>query len=77
MNNISSRNKKEKRFQMYGMTAVFVAISFLGILLFNIFSTGISAFKQTYVAVNLNIPLDINKSEINPRAELNLSLIHI
>ena len=75
MNNISSRNKKEKRFQMYGMTAVIVAISFLGILLFNIFSTGISAFKQTYVAVNLNIPLDINKSEINPRAELNKSFL--
>ena len=75
MNNISLRNKKEKRFQMYGMTAVFVAISFLGILLFNIFSTGISAFKQTYVAVNLNIPLDINKSEINPRAELNKSFL--
>ena len=75
MNNISSRNKKEKRFQMYGMAAVFVAISFLGILLFNIFSTGISAFKQTYVAVNLNIPLDVNKSEINPRAELNKSFL--
>ena len=75
MNSVSLRNKKEKRFQMYGMTAVFVAISFLGILLFNIFSTGISAFKQTYVAVNLNIPLDINKSEINPRAELNKSFL--
>tara|TARA_A100001011_G_scaffold67621_1_gene68883 strand:+ start:2019 stop:3236 length:1218 start_codon:yes stop_codon:yes gene_type:complete len=75
MNSISLRNKKEKRFQMYGMTAVIVAISFLGILLFNIFSTGISAFKQTYVAVNLNIPLDINKSEINPRAELNKSFL--
>lgn len=75
MNNISSRNKKEKRFQMYGMTAVLVAISFLAILLFNIFSTGISAFKQTYVAVNLNIPLDVNKSEINPRAELNKSFL--
>ena len=75
MNSVSLRNKKEKRFQIYGMTAVFVAISFLGILLFNIFSTGISAFKQTYVAVNLNIPLDINKSEINPRAELNKSFL--
>ena len=75
MNSVSLRNKKEKRFQMYGMTAVIVAISFLGILLFNIFSTGISAFKQTYVAVNLNIPLDINKSEINPRAELNKSFL--
>ena len=75
MNNVSLRNKKEKRFQIYGMTAVIVAISFLGILLFNIFSTGISAFKQTYVAVNLNIPLDINKSEINPRAELNKSFL--
>ena len=75
MNNISLRNKKEKRFQLYGKTAVLVAISFLGILLFNIFSTGISAFKQTYVAVNLNIPLDVNKSEINPRAELNKSFL--
>ena len=51
MNSVSLRNKKEKRFQMYGMTAVIVAISFLGILLFNIFSTGISAFKQTYVCL--------------------------
>jgi len=61
MNNISARNKSEKRFQMYGKTAVLIAIGFLVILLFNIFSTGISAFKQTYIAVNLEIPADFDK----------------
>ena len=71
MNNISARNKSEKRFQMYGKTAVLIAIGFLVILLFNIFSTGISAFKQTYIAVNLEIPADFDKKNINPRTELN------
>jgi phosphate transport system permease protein len=71
MNNISARNKSEKRFQIYGKTAVLIAIGFLVILLFNIFSTGISAFKQTYIAVNLEIPADFDKKNINPRTELN------
>jgi phosphate transport system permease protein len=48
-----------------------IAIGFLVILLFNIFSTGISAFKQTYIAVNLEIPADFDKKNINPRTELN------
>ena len=43
MSNISSRNHSEKRFQFYGKVAVTLAISFLVILLYNIFSTGISA----------------------------------
>ena len=56
MNNITNRNASEKRFKLYGMIAVSIAITFLVILLYNIFSSGISAFKQTYVAVKIDIP---------------------
>ena len=71
MNNITSRNHSEKRFQFYGKVAVTLAISFLVILLYNIFSTGISAFQQTYVAVKLDIPASVDKKSINPRSYLN------
>ena len=75
MNSITARNKSEKRFKMYGKVAVTVAISFLVILLYNIFSSGISAFKQTYVAVQLDIPANLDKKTLNPRSELNKSFL--
>ena len=77
MNSITARNKSEKRFKMYGKVAVTVAISFLVILLYNIFSSGISAFKQTYVAVQLDIPANLDKKTLNPRSELNKSFLKI
>ena len=75
MNSITARNKSEKRFKMYGKVAVTVAISFLVILLYYIFSSGISAFKQTYVAVQLDIPANLDKKTLNPRSELNKSFL--
>ena len=77
MSNISSRNHSEKRFQFYGKVAVTLAISFLVILLYNIFSTGISAFQQTYVAVKLDIPASVDKKSINPRSYLNKSFLEM
>ncbi len=68
MNSITARNKSEKRFKMYGKVAVTVAISFLVILLYNIFSSGISAFKQTYVAVQLYNPDKLENKKLNPRS---------
>ena len=73
MNNIAKRNASEKRFKFYGVLAVSFAIAFLTILLFNIFSSGLSAFKQTYIAVKIDIPANVDKNLINPRSHLNKS----
>ena len=67
MNNLSQRNQAERRFKTYGFLAVLVAITFLFVLLFNIFSTGISAFKASYIGVNINLPAQSERSDINPR----------
>ena len=69
MNNLSQRNQAERRFKTYGFLAVLVAITFLFVLLFNIFSTGISAFKASYIGVNINLPAQSERSDINPRKE--------
>lgn len=74
MNNILSRNNAEKRFKVYGVLAVSTAIILLGILLFKIFSTGISAFNQSYIGVKIEINNSINSSEIDPRTELRQQL---
>ena len=75
MNNITKRNASEKRFKFYGVLAVSFAIAFLTILLFNIFSSGLSAFKQTYIAVKIDIPANADKNLINPRSHLNKSFL--
>jgi len=75
MNNITNRNASEKRFKLYGMIAVSIAITFLIILLYNIFSSGISAFNQTYVAVKIDIPAEVDKNSINSRSYLNESFM--
>ena len=75
MNNITNRNASEKRFKLYGMIAVSIAITFLVILLYNIFSSGISAFNQTYVAVKIDIPAEVDKNSINSRSYLNESFM--
>lgn len=75
MSNITNRNASEKRFKIYGLFAVSIAITFLVILLYNIFSSGISAFKQTYVAVKIDIPAEVDKNSINPRSYLNESFM--
>ena len=50
------RNRREKRFRLYGLCSLLLSISFLVVLLFYIFSNGLPAFKQTYV--KLDIVLD-------------------
>ena len=50
MNNIQKevflkkRYSAEKRFKLYGVLSIFLAISFLFILIFNIFNKGSTAF---------------------------------
>ena len=51
--NLARRNKAERRFRLYGVIAITVAVAFLGALLLTIFSTGISAFQQIYIALDI------------------------
>lgn len=77
MINLAKRNKAEKRFKVYGITAVLIAISFLFVLLFNIFSSGISAFKASYIGVKIEIPATLNLNEINPRKEFKKQVLNM
>ena len=75
MNNLNKRNKAETRFKLYGISAVIIAITFLFVLLFNIFSSGASAFKASYIGVKIEIPSAMNIDEINPRKEFKRQVL--
>ena len=75
MNNLNKRNKAETRFKLYGISAVIIAITFLFVLLFNIFSSGASAFKASYIGVKIEIPSAMNIDEINSRKEFKRQVL--
>jgi phosphate transport system permease protein len=54
------RNAAEKRFRMYGLSAIGIALIALVILLVSIIGNGASSFHQTY----LSFPVTINAAEI-------------
>jgi len=54
------RNAAEKRFRMYGLSAIGIAALALAILLTSIIGNGASSFRQTYVS----FPVTINAAEI-------------
>jgi phosphate transport system permease protein len=54
------RNAAEKRFRMYGLSAIAIAFIALVILLVSIIGNGASSFRQTY----LSFPVTINAAEI-------------
>ena len=74
MNSIIKRNQSEKRFKFYGILAVATAIFLLMILLFKIFSTGITAFNQTYIGVKIQIEANSDVSNLDTRRELKRNL---
>ncbi len=51
---LNKRYKAEKRFQMYGKSAIILALLFLAVFLFKIFSTGYTAFQKTWIIVPIN-----------------------
>lgn len=51
---LRKRQAAEKRFRMYGMAAVGLALVFLLMLFFSIFSKGYSAFVQTHVQIEVH-----------------------
>lgn len=61
---LKKRYAKEKRFRLYGVVSLFISFAFLAILLFTIFSTGLPAFQQTYIKLDIELNegiLGINK----------------
>ncbi|MEM6889151.1 MAG: phosphate ABC transporter permease PstA [Pseudomonadota bacterium] len=57
------RQTAEKRFRMYGITAIATGIFFLIVLLFAIITSGSSAFQQTFI--NASVYLDPEKLDKN------------
>ena len=53
---LKKRHRSEKRFKLYGVASIFVALLFVLILVQNIFSKGSSAFMKT--AINVEVFFD-------------------
>ena len=53
------RRRAERRFQLYGLSAIILTLSFLGLLLFNISANGYSAFRQSFVRLEIDFDREI------------------
>lgn len=65
------RNAAEARFRAYGLAAVTVALFALALLLVSIFSNGLSAFRQTYVA----IPVTLDAARLDKSGKRDLAVM--
>ncbi len=50
------RNAAEARFKAYGLGAIIVAVLALAILITSVFGTGLSAFRQTFITIEVPLP---------------------
>ena len=66
---IKKRYNSEKRFKLYGITSVVLAILFVVFLINVIFSKGSSAFKKTTINVEVNFTLDSLYLDENPNKD--------
>jgi phosphate transport system permease protein len=51
---IRRRYAAERRFRLYGIVAILLAMGFLGVLLFTIVRQGYTAFTQTVIGLDIN-----------------------
>lgn len=65
------RNAAEARFRAYGLAAITVALIALALLLVSIFSNGLSAFRQTYIA----IPVTLDAKKLDKSGKLDLAVM--
>jgi phosphate transport system permease protein len=85
MNNLSSsrtlalvhaslkrRHKAEKRFRLFGLTAVVMGLGFVTLLFVSIISKGYTAFTQTY----LQLPIHFDAALIDPEGQLRQAAPH-
>jgi phosphate transport system permease protein len=61
------RNAAEFRFRMYGIVAIVISLSVLALMLFTIFSDGISAFRQASVT----FPVTLDAERLDPDGNRN------
>jgi phosphate transport system permease protein len=66
---LKQRYKAEKRFQLYGKTAISAALLFLALFIFKIFSTGYTAFQKTWIIVPVNFNAEELYLDTNPTTE--------
>ncbi len=52
---LANRYKKEKRFRLYGLSAIVFSLICLSLLFISIFFNGITAFQQTFVQIDVFI----------------------
>lgn len=53
MSNLPRRKRAEARFRLYGLASIFTGLGFLCVLFFSIICNGYSAFRYTYVALDV------------------------
>jgi len=68
---LGRRYRRERRFQLYGIGAVILGISFLGFLLVTIGGNGYSAFWQTYIQLEITF----DESVIDPDGGRDLQVL--
>ena len=65
------RYQAEKRFQVYGIIAISLALFFVGLLVFKVFSEGTSAFSRTMIKVPITFNAEkLGISNINDNDEV-------
>lgn len=52
---LKKRYRAEQRFQKLGITAILLALSFLAFLFISIFSNGYTAFRQTFIQLDIHL----------------------
>ncbi|MDA9948226.1 DUF3333 domain-containing protein, partial [Paracoccaceae bacterium] len=65
---MAKRKKSERNFQLLGRSAIAVALAFLVVLFFSIFSKGLPGFFQYYV----EIEVEIDREKLDPTGDLSL-----
>jgi len=66
---LGRRRRKERLFQLVGMTATAIGIVFLGVFFASLIAKGSSAFQQTYLKLDIELTEDV----LAPGGELDLA----
>ena len=66
---IKKRHRAEARFKLYGLLSIILALTFVGFLVFTIFSKGSDAFSKTTIKVNVSFNAEILSLASNPSLE--------
>lgn len=63
---LARRYRSERRFKRLGLSAILLSLAFLGVLFISIFANGYTAFRQTFIQLEVFLdPLKIDKENLN------------